>query len=761
MRTEVFTYTYLNRLADDIKSIESLGRSEIREGLQEIDKIIKWRNSIRLFEKAILYYKKGYCLYLLDRDDETLEALKKSEENIAILRISHTLILGYRDLSYCGKLQTYINELKKRVADKRKIELNNALSPLLRNVSNYVTKIGSVDEADNDIIDKNDIKGSVKKNYQGLISVLDKAVSNISNLDLKSQDLTSIKYKFICELKARKSDLEQKNQEVDNIVWDRLVIAFFGQTNAGKSTIIESLRILLKSNSNIAKHSKSNKNHQTSSRDGEIVGDGRNDFTKDYHEYNLTINGKPFTLIDVPGIEGNEAEYKDGIKQALSKAHCVFYVNGENKDADTGINDKINAYLADYVKVNVLYNVRGDVTNYEFPEDRKCFQTKDVLSVKKQLDSTFRKIIGKNYESVIPVQGFLAMCSYANFSPKRPDLSTKQTKLIQYFSEDCNNNRQKAQEAIKKFSNIPEVFDLINKKSANFKYEIQQSNDIKISRICSDTLRSIKATTEEESKKFSRYEEQLRDFLDNLDSEITNAIKSLSNQLKSSATKRILDLKKELNSSIDSNRTSDGAIRSIFTACSSDIKEKTKRIVLSSNKEIQKRINDMVRDIQGIPGIETISNGKVVLPEITIPYNLGDIDDANSISFGDVVSTVASGGGGALTGAGIGSIIPGIGTAIGALIGGIFGAVAGAASSADDQTQRAKYKASKIVESYKTKVFSQFKYISRDMERQLTEEIAPIQQNVNNTKSQISAYHASVKGTEIGINRILKRINNK
>ena len=45
--------------------------------------------------------------------------------------------------------------------------------------------------------------------------------------------------------------------------------------------------------------------------DGIIVGDGRHDFTKIYKEYEMNISGKPFVLIDVPGIEGNEDDYKD------------------------------------------------------------------------------------------------------------------------------------------------------------------------------------------------------------------------------------------------------------------------------------------------------------------------------------------------------------------------------------------------------------------------------------------------------------------
>lgn len=48
----------------------------------------------------------------------------------------------------------------------------------------------------------------------------------------------------------------------------------------------------------------------------------------------MSIGGHQFTLIDVPGIEGNEEEFKDVIQVALHKAHCVFYVQGHNKKPD-------------------------------------------------------------------------------------------------------------------------------------------------------------------------------------------------------------------------------------------------------------------------------------------------------------------------------------------------------------------------------------------------------------------------------------------
>lgn len=81
--------------------------------------------------------------------------------------------------------------------------------------------------------------------YTDISNSIATALADISELDVKHKDgkrelagitemLQTIRGRFDGELK-----LLEENAE-----WDRFTIAFFGETNAGKSTIIESLRIL-------------------------------------------------------------------------------------------------------------------------------------------------------------------------------------------------------------------------------------------------------------------------------------------------------------------------------------------------------------------------------------------------------------------------------------------------------------------------------------------------------------------------------------
>ncbi len=74
------------------------------------------------------------------------------------------------------------------------------------------------------------------------------------------------------------------------------------------------------------------KNHRGSGQelekfqDGAIIGDGRSDFTLEIKSHTLKHNNKTFTLLDVPGIEGDEKKVIQQISNATQKAHAIFYV---------------------------------------------------------------------------------------------------------------------------------------------------------------------------------------------------------------------------------------------------------------------------------------------------------------------------------------------------------------------------------------------------------------------------------------------------
>lgn len=86
---------------------------------------------------------------------------------------------------------------------------------------------------------------SIKCKYTAVKRALDEAITDAQSVQLYGEEESA-------ELDAVLATLEGINQEFHDEVeklesaseWDKYCIAFFGETNAGKSTIIESLRII-------------------------------------------------------------------------------------------------------------------------------------------------------------------------------------------------------------------------------------------------------------------------------------------------------------------------------------------------------------------------------------------------------------------------------------------------------------------------------------------------------------------------------------
>nr|WP_227987548.1 GTPase [Helicobacter pylori] len=174
--------------------------------------------------------------------------------------------------------------------------------------------------------------------------------------------------------KLESESLKELESLKNNEEWENFTIAFYGETNAGKSTLIECLRMFFKEQSKVVQQERfkrlyaNMKNHESSEyaeleklQDGAIIGDGRSDFTTETKSYTLKHNNKIFTLLDVPGIEGNEKKVIQQISNATQKAHAIFYVTkkptppqkGEEKKE--GTIEKIQKQLGSQTEVWTIF----------------------------------------------------------------------------------------------------------------------------------------------------------------------------------------------------------------------------------------------------------------------------------------------------------------------------------------------------------------------------------------------------------------------
>lgn len=519
-------------------------------------------------------------------------------------------------------------------------------------------------------------KEDIQNKYYTLIKGLNNLKVAISNLTgVRNKRLSDIQGCFIktLEYEINSASDEMKNA-LDGTIWDKLTIAFFGETNAGKSTIIETFRILCDKS-------------RVVNTDGRIVGDGRSDFTKQYEEYSLKIGNIPFTLIDVPGIEGNEKEYAEGIKKALRRAHIVFYVHGDNNKPNRATASKIKEYLGDWVNVYTLYNVRSAPDYYEEAKDRETLFSNSVLECEKLIRDRFTEVLGNVYKGNFTLQAFLAMCAFANFSPERSDLIKRQKTAFSFFGND---------EALMNFSQFIPVLDFVYDKSQNYLEEIIKANAQKMISMAYRVICHLRITTKENQESLQDFKDSLKQFRNEVVSTFgftkANIRKESSSKIRSIMYQLERDLCKIID---DGNDNKKARAESCVTNRLRELKDATPNIVIKNIRQLRSDITTKKHKLD-----EAYSKN-ISMPYCNLKYkNEISIDNALKnldLEWSDVGNFVCDVAGGVLCGTTIGGLI-------GAVIGGILGGALHIARKlifGDGGRSKAKAKVSEAISNYK------------------------------------------------------------
>lgn len=567
-------------------------------------------------------------------------------------------------------------------------------------------------------------KDEIKKAYKTLHDILQSTQLDVFDLNGVNSQFNTVKEKiafaFDSKIKEAKKELDVALKDT---VWDNLVIAFFGETNAGKSTIIETFRILF--------------DDKRKKEDGLIVGDGRHDFTKTYEEYHLSIAGHPFTLIDVPGIEGNESEFKDVIKTALHKAHCIFYVQGHNKKPDRATAEKIKKYLGDWVKVYSIYNVRGGVSNYDEEEERETLITSGILKAESLIRAEFKTILGDVYAGHVTLQGLLAMSAKASFSSKREDLIRGQQKLLKYFGGSADK--------VLEFSQFKTLITLVEQKSSNFKSEIIEANKQKLISLAGNIATDIEQVMESQKNYLANLESNLR----TINREVCNnsmdsALRNITNKTRNAITSAYGELKSEIFDLIDNEPSNINQLAEQYQEdVIENLENRIKSIVNDELKKVRDTANRKIKDLDGV-NIKPIQFNQSIDLETEIDFSgaLGELD----IDLADVLSWTAKTAGTAATGALVGFFIPGIGTLIGAGVGAFVGGIAHACSGDGGKADARKSVSDaigKATQRAKNNVKSMLAPVIRDMDiqkRQLTNSVKTELTNIEELQETLDTF---------------------
>ncbi|UUT22659.1 MULTISPECIES: GTPase [Pseudomonas] len=458
--------------------------------------------------------------------------------------------------------------------------------------------------------------------------------------------------------------------------------------------------------------------------DGEIVGTGQADFTQDNVIYQFSHQGKSFQLIDVPGIEGNESKYEAMVQAAIAKAHLVFYVNGTNKKPEAETAQKIKHYLNRDAKVYAICNLRGKADSYEFDSDRESLERthKDAVATREQTREVLDNILGAELVSGCQsLQGLLGFTGVAfdergltSIHPSRTDLLKSQRAYKQDFV---------SQQAMRSFSQLDQLHQVIGNGCANFEVDIVESNKRKVLRLLQDTVGDLQK---------QRDEHQV--FCDKIGAEIVecqDVIRKSFQDLKSSfSSKRSSALDRFFNELTSAARE---AVEVHFSD-KDDVERVIKRHVSEGQERLAQKLEEIQEQLledlsQAIEralkrlqeNAERVSFQRRLSEAASNSLSLSSAMDAISFNFSDVGSFLLSIGSYALSGFGIGTVFPGIGNIVGAIVGGVIGLLAAGLSylfgGRSKKIAEAQDQVAKAIKTEREKVTKTF---NRDTEEMLT-----------------------------------------
>ena len=578
-------------------------------------------------------------------------------------------------------------------------------------------------------------KDEIENRYQELLNLLQQTRDEVGSYKSKHKNISKLQSNMYMALDREMDDISAEIDNAMNLIsWDNLVIAFFGETNAGKSTIIETFRILFEQN-------------RMKGQDGLIVGDGRQDFTKDYQEYKMSIAGKPFTLIDVPGIEGNEDDFRDIIKEALHKAHCVFYVQGHNKKPDSATAEKIKNYLGDWVNVYSIQNVRGSITNYDEEEERETLLTPGVLKNEKLIKESFQNILGDVYKGNITLQALLAMCAKASFSNKREDLQRNQEKLIKYFGN--------ADEVLH-FSQFHTIRQLVEEKASSFTYEIAEANKQKMISLARRSANSMENALSSGDVDTSDIEQKLRDFKRDVKQILASTQTNIEQKVPGIIRTKLSKLKNELYGFVGQGfdtLKSNGHRRAY--AISSEINAEITNAISSEINNATRKIDNKKKEL---PSVRLKSNFNICI-NVNVNVDLSEALEELDLNLDKIGNFALGTAGMAATGAAIGSFFPVVGTLLGAGIGAAIGAVASGVSGDGGKAEAKKYIAESIYDA-EDKSLSQARYQINAVKRELNDEQRKLIREVDKEIDNLDALSDSTSSLKNEIRKFINKLNN-
>ena len=578
------------------------------------------------------------------------------------------------------------------------------------------------------------IQGRIDHSYQKLSSVLKTTQDHLSSIEPQHNESSKYIESFKSILTHSIKEAEDRINEVrTHMVWDRLVVAFFGSTNAGKSTIIETLRI---------KYQK-----DKSGKDGDIVGDGSPDFTQTFDEYNINLGNIPITVVDMPGIEGNESSYAQKIRSALDKAHIIMYVYRDDTKPDSKIVEKIKYYLNDWVKVFSIYNVSGFACSPNEPLHSRLNEAESLIK------QEFVNTLGETYLGNISLHAFAGLASVADFDSSKNSFIIKQNKLC---------NRFDSRDQLYSYSAMPKLEEFLIERGSHYIDEIVEANKTRLSALAKRTIDAISRAISSQEEileqvpiELKKFRNDISRYFDDCISEIRNsshlAVKNNLSSFQSSCFKLIDEKSKNIKKELEKEQ------EKYLSRIDQDVSEALNEKISDLYDNIRRRSNKLKNKINAIETGLSFNADDTYLNFNGVDGILNDVIDLDKGL--DVLENAAKG---AALVASLGAFVASLGSIggpAGAVIGAAVGAILGIIKSIWDITDGKKYR-QEAKDSIKEKISELKTCIIKSLDDALIDPINQLVNQQNNLGVQIEQEVLLINGTKQKMISVCDNIRN-
>ncbi|GAA7642864.1 hypothetical protein ckin59_05770 [Helicobacter pylori] len=497
-----------------------------------------------------------------------------------------------------------------------------------------------------------DICLGVEKSIKDLQNIFKNADDKDEKLKQFNQEALKVFQQL--EFKSLKELESLKNNEE----WENFTIAFYGETGAGKSTLIECLRMFFKEQSkrdqqerfkrlystyqNNYQNNERNKqailNELHSLQDGAIIGDGRSDFTLKTQSYPFQYNHQNFILLDVPGIEGDEQKVIDQISNATQKAHAIFYVTKtpnppqKGEERKRGTIEKIQRQLDSQTEVWTIYN--KPITSPRALKDGLINENeKESLKI---LNKEMKNILGKHYMGYKAVSVQMAFYGLSQALILGTDFYEKKQKFLKDF---------KAGELLYQSHFKPLAEFIAEELLENSRAKIIESNCNKALKVVEELQNTIKTTIEKQiDPGIKTTQEHQQEARFNLDRSTDKFISDLKNSAFSKINQFESDFRIEMHERIERGIGNNECKEIFKNGCEQRVKELDENIK-QRFKECGERFDEQIKeDIERFK--ERIKDSLAMLERISIDSGNFDFNtDFNMDSGIDTMGLLASIGG--------------------------------------------------------------------------------------------------------------------